>query len=172
MAEETEEQVQDTESAEQESTDTSQEQEQTFDAAYVEKLRKEAAKHRKDKQQYKEIADKYEKLKSALSGEDDADPQKTIETLKNENQTLKLRSKFSEVANRLEADTDLTFAYLKDKGKLDDVDPDELEDVILQALKDKPSLKNGKAVATGDTKKDKEDKTDLNSWIHAMAGKK
>jgi len=172
MAEETEEQVQDTESAEQESTDTSQEQKQTFDAAYVEKLRKEAAKHRKEKQSYKEIADKYNKLKSALSGEDDADPQDTIQRLQQENQTLKLRSSFSEVANRLEADTDLTFAYLKDKGKLDGIEPDELEDVISQALKDKPSLKNGKAVATGDTKKETEGKTDLNSWIHAMAGKK
>ena len=114
----------------------------------AEKYKKEAGDYRISK---KEVEEEVGKLKDQVS------------------QTRR-EADLTKEALKIGADPDLTLAYLKSNGGFES--DEDVSKLIEKAIEDKPNLKNGKAVATGDTKKDKEDKTDLNSWIHAMAGKK
>lgn len=124
------------------------------------------------------IKEKFDQFKSIFGEDEEVDPEK----LKNERDTLQSQLQKERVKNSITVnaineglDPDLTIALLESKGKLSDLDPSDSESikqVVSKVAEDKPNLKNGKAVTTGDSNKDKsESKTNLNEWIHQQAGR-
>lgn len=162
----------------------------TFDEDYVKQLREEAAKHRKAKKAESERAQKLEMqvkaIQKALGLEDDEPDsvklQEQLESLKQQLKEEKLRNKFTSAATKLGADPELTYAYLKHVGDLDDLDVedakfnDALEEVIESAIDAHPKLKAEKAAPkkTGDDQssgKDKKGGFSMNDLIRKAAGR-
>lgn len=158
-----------------------------FDVEYVKSLRAEAAKYRKEK---KEESEKVKALKQAIQKalgleDDDQDPvklEKQLNALKAELREEKLRNKFTHAAIKAEADPELTYAYLKYKGELDDLDVEDgsfgkmLEAIIQSAIDSNPRLKSEKEPPkkTGDdtgADKDKRGGVNFNDLIRKAAGR-
>lgn len=125
---------------------------------------------------YKETFDKFKNVFG--EDEEDLDPEK----LKSQTETLESKLKQERVKNKITiqaidegADPDLTIAYLQNKGKLSKLDASDDEAVkkaISKAVEEKPNLKNGKAVTTGDSENESGNgKTDLNAFIRQSAAK-
>lgn len=130
----------------------------TFDEDYVKGLRAEAAKYRKEKKEEAKKADKLDAQLKAIQkalGLEDEEPdatklEKELGDLKNKLKEERLHNRFMRAAIKAEADPELTYAYLKYRGDLDDLDVDddsfgkELKVVIKEALEANPKLKAGK----------------------------
>lgn len=146
---------------------------QTFSEDYVKKLREEAAKHRKEKQQLKEYKDKYEKVSQLFDGKDDPEKQleetnKKLQDYEQKIASLRLTHTIQSEAGRLEADPDLTMAYLQSNGDLDGVEPDDsvtISEKIKAAMKAKPSLKVGKVTTTDTGGGNKSGRQSMNEWL-------
>lgn len=165
--------------------------EKTFDEKYVRDLRKEAAKHRNEKKEFAEKAEKLDgqlkEIQKALGLESDEEPDteklnKELQRKDQELKSLKIETAMNKVADKLEADPELTYAVLLRKGELDalDIEEDdvekELETLVKAAIKENPKLK----VEETAPKKSGDDTTDdkgtkpsgtMNDLIRKAAGR-
>lgn len=155
-------------------------QQTTFDAEYVQKLRKEAAKYRAGK---KKAEEQLSKVLKALGVGDEADPEdlkKQISEKDKRIRTLAIENTFSRIAGKLGADPDLTLAVLHRKGTLDALDVDDssfaetLEAEVKKLLEANPKLKATDTQKSGDggTDKTPDPKLSINDLIRRAAGRK
>ncbi len=153
--------------------------------AEIGRLRKEAAKHRTDKQTERSQADT---LKSAIAKalgieKDEVDPAQVAKELAEAKQDLRnerIMNAFLRVAGTLDADPELTMAYMAHKRMFDDLDPkddgfeDDLKDKVKAVLKANAKLKvvpsahaSGSDKFSGDKKNPS---ADMNNWLRRSAG--
>jgi len=126
----------------------------------LKRARDEAAKFRQER---KKAATDLESMKALLSkglgieNSEDATPESLSKELTATRQKLRevqISSAFKSVANALEADPDLTLAYMTYKGMLKDVDPsdedfeDDLKVLVKKALKENGKLRQTPAAGT------------------------
>ncbi|HQD86971.1 MAG TPA: hypothetical protein PK822_08715 [Bacillota bacterium] len=153
---------------------------QTFDAEYVQKLRKEAAKYRTDKNKAEQ---RLKAIQKALGLDDDPDPDELKKQLTERDQrirTLAIENAFGKVASKLGADPDLTLAVLHRRGVLDTLDVDDssfaetLEAEVKKLLDANPKLKATDTQKSGDggTDKTPDPKLSINDLIRRAAGRK
>ncbi len=120
--------------------------------AELKRVRNEAAKYRTDRKSDKAAMDKLRvQIAQALGIEaEDATPDKLAKELSDARGQLRkerIENQFTRLASTLDADPELTLAYMEHKGMLKDLDPsdedfaDELASRIKQALKANQKLK-------------------------------
>lgn len=153
----------------------------TFDESYVKSLRNESAKYRTERNDYKE---KYEALEAKFNNSvklegiikthfGDSNPEEAIGQLKAENFSLKMQNVFDKVSSKHGADKELTYAWLKSKGKLDNIQPDEetISSLVESTIKENPKLKIKIPKIGDDGDGIEEQKFDFNTFIRSK-GKK
>jgi len=130
----------------------------SFDESYVKNLRAEAAKYRREKREEAKKVDKLDAQLKAIQkalGLEDQEPdaeqlEKELGGLKAQLKEERLHNRFMQAAITAEADPELTYAYLKYRGDLDDLDVDDdnfskdLKGIIEGAMESNPKLKVGK----------------------------
>lgn len=125
----------------------------------LEKVRKEAAKHRTEKNEkdakVKELEGQFEEMKKGLAKlvgleKDEPNPEELtgkINELTEKYRQERLQNRFNKIAGKNEADADLTWAYLFANGKLNDLDVEaddfetKLVERVQEALEANPKLK-------------------------------
>lgn len=138
----------------------------------LKQARSDAAKYRTRSKEYDDVkakADKYEEAIKLLTGEGDPDPEKLkteVDRFKSEAQQAKLENQLIRLASKHGADDELLIAHLSNKGLLKDADESGLDDLVQEAIKNKPNLKLDKPVNAGDPSNGGDNpKADMNSWI-------
>lgn len=117
------------------------------------KTRREAAKHRTERNAERERVTALESQNKAIlkalgiaDDDDNNDPSVEVEKLRQENARLRTRQSFDASAREAGADEDLTWGYLLARGEIDALDPSSddfaktLQESIAAALEAKPSL--------------------------------
>jgi ribosomal protein L29 len=151
--------------------------------AEISRLRKEAAKSRTEKQSEKSQVDSLKKaIAQALGMEkDDVNPEQLAKDLAATRQQLRrerVGNAFMQVASKLDADAELTMAYMAHKGMLDDLDPDsedfrdDLESKVKAAVKGNDKLKITPLPGKSGTEHAGGSKSapDMNAWLRKAAG--
>lgn len=164
-----------------------QPEQETFDRAYVEKLRKEAAEYRtKAKAEAEKVEaekqDLIQQLGKALGFVKDEEPvdqaalieQATVERDRYRNELTKLRTEnaITKAATAAGADTDLLLPFLKGTGALDALDTtaddyaSQVEQLVADTINANPKLKTNHFAASGvDTTNTANQRADL--YTHA-----
>ncbi len=173
---------QEPEGVESESPDTSTELDRL--RASVTKANREAAKFRKERQ---ELFVKYDKLqkqvaKSLGMEDDEVTPDELSKQLTQARADLrgeKISNALARVAGQLNADYELTLAYMQHKNLFDDLEPgeEEFESMLTErvkgVLKANPKLKNAPAPGASGSEFGKgtdSKKPDMNAWLRSAAG--
>lgn len=150
------------------------------------RAREEAAKYRKER---KDAKTQMEALKNELGralgvDSEDMTPEKLkgdLEEVKRQLRQERITNVFVKLAGALDADPDLTMAYLSHRGLLSDIDPEDedfamlLEERVKGALKAVPKLKASVTVANRSGAEFKEagkksNEPDMNAFLRRAAG--
>lgn len=174
---------------EQDSKDTKDNEDKTnLLTKELKRAREEAAKFRQER---KQAASELESVKVLLSkalgieNSDDTTPEtlsKELTATKQKLREVQISSTFKSVASQLEADPDLTLAYMTYKGMLKDIDPndedfeDDLKVMVKKALKENGKLRHtppqgGKSgVEFSKGEKDKKQEVNVNDILRGALG--
>ncbi len=143
----------------------------------IAELRREAARHRTEKNAVQKQLDELTAKLAGLTGgeQDPKEAEKKIAEMKRENQTLRLTNALNDVFDELGADRKLTRGLMREEGLLDDLDPTDREGIrkaVKAILKENPKL--AKQVAPNQSGGDHMDgggtKKSMNDYIRRLSG--